>query len=233
MSLPYVIEPMTLEDLSEVHAVEVQSVPTPWPISAYRRELNNPQGNWYLVCRWRPPDGRAMERERAEERQARGLFPLFHRHPERSSPPMHAPICGFAGMWVQGDEAHVTIIGVAPAHRGRGVGEYIFTALIDEAIRRNATWITLEVRVSNLRAQRLNEKYGFSVHGTRRRYYSDDGEDAYAMSSPPANTAAYHEQFRALRQINYERIATYYDSLAGAADPRSYSDGLAHGHPRD
>ncbi|HEY8291978.1 MAG TPA: ribosomal-protein-alanine N-acetyltransferase, partial [Thermomicrobiales bacterium] len=105
--MPYVIEPMTIEDLAEVHAVEVQSVPTPWPISAYRRELSNPQGNHYLVCRWRPPDGPAIER--AEERQARGLFPLFHRHQERTGPPMHAPICGFAGMWVQGDEAHVTI----------------------------------------------------------------------------------------------------------------------------
>jgi [ribosomal protein S18]-alanine N-acetyltransferase len=229
--VPYVIEPMTIEDLSEVHAVEVQSVPTPWPISAYRRELNNPQGNYYLVCRWRPPEGTMAER--AVERQARGLFPLFHRQPERPGPPLHAPICGFAGMWVQMDEAHVTIIGVAPAHRGRGVGEYIFTALIDEAMRRNATWITLEVRVSNLRAQGLYAKYGFSVQGTRRRYYSDDGEDAYVMASPPANTAAYHEQYRALRKANHARIAAFYDSLAGAADPRSYSDGLAHGHPGD
>lgn len=227
--MPYVIEPMTIEDLAEVHAVEVQSVPTPWPISAYRRELTNPQGNFYVVCRWRPPNGVAVER--ADERVSRGLFPLFHRREDR--PPMHAPIVGFAGMWVQGDEAHVTIIGVAPAHRGRGVGEFIFTALVDQALRRNATWITLEVRVSNLRAQNLYAKYGFSVQGTRRRYYSDDGEDAYVMSSPPANTAAYHEQYAALRQGNHARIAQFYDSLAGAADPRSYSDGLAHGHSRD
>nr|MDQ6905708.1 hypothetical protein [Chloroflexota bacterium] len=62
---------------------------------------------------------------------------------------------------------------------------------------------------------------------------SDDGEDAYVMSSPPANTPAYHEHFVALRQANHARIAQFYDSLAGAADPRSYSDGLAHGYPRD
>ncbi len=227
--MPYVIEPMTIEDLAEVHAVEAQSVPTPWPISAYRRELNNPQGNHYIVCRWRPPD--AIAAERPEERNGRGLFPLFHRRDER--PPLHAPIVGFAGMWIQGDEAHVTIIGVAPAHRGRGVGEFIFTALIDHALSRSATWITLEVRVSNLRAQNLYAKYGFSVQGTRRRYYSDDGEDAYVMSSPPANTVAYREQYAALRAANHARVAQYYDSLAGAADPHSYSDGLAHGHPRD
>lgn len=227
--MPYVIEPMTIEDLAEVHAVEVQSVPTPWPISAYRRELNNPQGNHYVVCRWRAPDGTSADR--GDDRPGRTLFPLFHRREER--PPMHAPIVGFAGMWVHVDEAHVTIIGVAPAHRGRGVGEFIFTALIDEALRRNATWITLEVRVSNLRAQGLYAKYGFNVQGTRRRYYSDDGEDAYVMSSPPANTAMYHQHYRDLRHANHARIAEYYDSLAGAADPHSYSDGLAHGHPRD
>lgn len=229
--MPYVIEPMTIEDLAEVHAVEVQSVPTPWPISAYRRELSNPHGNHYLVCRWRSPDGTAVER--AEERSGRGLFPLFHRNQERPTPPMPAPIVGFAGMWVQMDEAHITIIGVAPAHRGRGVGEYIFTALIDEAMRRNATWITLEVRVSNQRAQNLYAKYGFSVQGTRRRYYSDDGEDAYVMSSPPANTAAYREQYAALRRASHARVAQFYDSLAGAADPRTYTNGVAHGHPRD
>lgn len=229
--MPYVIEPMTIEDLAEVHAVEVQSVPTPWPISAYRRELSNPHGNYYIVCRWRSPDGTAPER--ADERPGRTLFPLFHRNQERAAPPLHAPIVGFAGMWVQMEEAHVTIIGVAPAHRGRGVGEYIFTALIDEAIRRNATWITLEVRVSNQRAQSLYAKYGFTVQGTRRRYYSDDGEDAYVMSSPPANTAAYREQYAMLRQPAHARIAQFYDSLAGAADPRSYSNGVAHGHPRD
>ncbi len=229
--MPYVIEPMTIDDLAEVHAVEVQSVPTPWPISAYRRELNNPQGNYYVVCRWRSPEGSMVEQ--AAERQGRGLFPIFHRQQERPGPPAHAPIVGFAGMWVQMDEAHVTIIGVAPAHRGRGVGDYIFTALIDEAMRRNATWITLEVRVSNLRAQNLYAKYGFSVQGTRRRYYSDDGEDAYVMSSSPANTTAYREHYAALRRASYGRIAQYYDSLAGAADPRSYSDGLAHGYPRD
>lgn len=228
--MPYVIEPMTLEDLPEVHAVEVQSVPTPWPVSAYRRELNNPAGNHYIVCRWRSPDGQPVARP--EPRQ-RTFLPFFARQQEAAAHPA-APIVGFAGMWVQLDEAHVTIIGVAPSHRGRGVGEYIFTFLIDEAMRRNATWITLEVRVSNVRAQALYTKYGFVVQGTRRRYYSDDGEDAYVMSSPPANTVAYREQYAVLRRAAHARVAQYDDSLAGAADPRAYAaDGWARGHTGD
>jgi ribosomal-protein-alanine N-acetyltransferase len=224
--VPYVIEPMTLEDLPEVHAVEVQSVPTPWPISAYRRELNNPAGNYYVVCRWRSPDGKVSERP--EPRQQRSFLPFLHRQQE--SPLPAAPIVGFAGMWVQLEEAHVTIIGITPSHRGRGVGEFVFTHLIDEAMRRGATWVTLEVRVSNQRAQSLYSKYGFTVQGTRRHYYSDDGEDAYVMSSPPANTMEYRQHYAALRKAVHARVAQYYDSLAGASDPRSYSDGFARGH---
>ena len=39
----------------------------------------------------------------------------------------------------------------------------------------------LEVRISNLSAQRLYEKYGFKIAGTRKNYYADNGEDAYIM----------------------------------------------------
>ncbi len=225
--MPYVTEPMTLDDLPEVHAVELQSVPTPWPLSAYRRELGNPQGNHYVVCRWRPPgDGAVSPQQprRGPELRGggRGLFPLFNRAPEAPPP---APIVGFAGMWTLMDEAHVTIIGVGPGHRSRGVGEFVFTTLIDEATRRNATWVTLEVRVSNSRAQNLYRKYGFSVQATRRRYYSDDGEDAYVMSSPPINTPEFAEDYAALRAANRARMAQYHQSLAGSNDPRTYQTG--------
>ena len=44
--------------------------------------------------------------------------------------------------------------------------------------------MTLEVRVSNAGAQGLYAKYGFTREGVRKRYYSDNGEDAYIMWSP-------------------------------------------------
>lgn len=224
--MPYVIEPMTLDDLTEVHAVEMQSVPTPWPLSAYRRELSNPHGNYYVVCRWRPPtDAQQPPARDNRPTDGRGIFPLFRRPQDEPLPPPKASIVGFAGMWMLMDEAHVTIIGVAPGHRGRGTGEFVFTTLLDEALRRNVTWVTLEVRVSNTRAQGLYAKYGFSVQATRHRYYSDDGEDAYVMSSPPVNTAEYREQYAALRRANRERMAQFHESLAGAADAHRYQTG--------
>ena len=48
---------------------------------------------------------------------------------------------------------------------------------------RGAASCTLEVRVSNLRAQGLYHKMGFRVEGRRRGYYLDNGEDALVMST--------------------------------------------------
>jgi len=42
--------------------------------------------------------------------------------------------------------------------------------------------VMLEVRKSNLPAQKLYEALGFSITGIRKGYYSDDGEDALAMT---------------------------------------------------
>ena len=55
--------------------------------------------------------------------------------------------------------------------------------MFDAAMARGANWLTLEVRVSNEPAQALYRKYGFTVHGVRKRYYSDNNEDALIMWS--------------------------------------------------
>lgn len=66
-------------------------------------------------------------------------------------------------MWVILNEAHVTMIVVDPLHRRRRFGERLLSALIDEAMRRSARWVTLEVRKSNLGAQNLYRKYGLKT----------------------------------------------------------------------
>ena len=64
-------------------------------------------------------------------------------------------------------------------------GERLILALLDIAIARGAREATLEVRLSNLGARRLYEKYGFRPVGIRPRYYSDDHEDALIMTTEP------------------------------------------------
>jgi [ribosomal protein S18]-alanine N-acetyltransferase len=90
-------------------------------------------------------------------------------------------IVGYTGMWIILDEAHVTTIAVDPAHRRQRIGERLLVSLLDEAMRRGARWVTLEVRKSNAPAQTLYHKYGFKEIGVRKGYYSDNREDAIVM----------------------------------------------------
>jgi [ribosomal protein S18]-alanine N-acetyltransferase len=206
----YIIEPMTLEDVEEVSSIERMCFTNPWPIAAYRRELRNPSQNYYIVLRDDPdaddedPPVVIESQATTSRRQGRFAFwPLGHRSSKRQPP----QIIGFAGMWHILDEAHVTTIGVKPAYQGRGLGELLFLALVDEARRRNATWLTLEVRVSNYGAQALYRKYGFSIQGTRPRYYSDNNEDAYIMWSESFRNPEYLRRIEELRRRLNHRLS--------------------------
>jgi [ribosomal protein S18]-alanine N-acetyltransferase len=105
-------------------------------------------------------------------------------------------VLGYAGMWVILDEAHVTTIAVDPLHRRRRIGERLLVTLIDEAMRRGARWVTLEVRKSNLGAQTLYRKYGFKDIGIRKGYYSDNREDAIVMWTGNLWEEAFQERYR-------------------------------------
>jgi ribosomal-protein-alanine N-acetyltransferase len=90
-------------------------------------------------------------------------------------------VVGYAGVWLMVDEAHITTFAVHPDHRRRRIGERLLVRVFEMAAALNAEWLTLEVRASNLAAQKLYEKYGFRRAGVRRRYYSDNSEDALIM----------------------------------------------------
>jgi ribosomal-protein-alanine N-acetyltransferase len=61
--------------------------------------------------------------------------------------------------------------------------------------------MTLEVRTSNTAAQKLYQGFGFAPAGVRRRYYSDNGEDALIMWAHDVNTPAYGERLDELAPI--------------------------------
>jgi ribosomal-protein-alanine N-acetyltransferase len=144
-----VIEPMRLEDLPAVHAIEQASFTAPWPPHAYRSELESNRMAHYLVAR------------------------------------AGDTIAAYGGMWLMVDEAHITTFAVHPGWRRQRVGERLLLAFLDIAIDQRAHEATLEVRLSNLAARRLYEKYGFRPVGLRPRYYSDDHEDALIMTTLP------------------------------------------------
>lgn len=90
-------------------------------------------------------------------------------------------IVGYAGLWKVFDEGHITNIAVHPEFRGNGIGSILMEKLIELAKTEGVTSMTLEVRRSNLAAQKLYAKYGFLPGGVRKAYYADNGEDAIIM----------------------------------------------------
>ena len=70
----------------------------------------------------------------------------------------------------------------------------------------NARWLTLEVRVSNTVAQNLYKKYTFKEMGVRRRYYSDDGEDALVMWTDALDSEPFIEALARNEQKLGERM---------------------------
>ncbi len=71
------------------------------------------------------------------------------------------------------DELHIMNVAVLPEYQGRGYGKILVSRIIEDALAKGAVAITLEVRQSNHRAQRLYEGFGFVCVGTRPHYYMD------------------------------------------------------------
>lgn len=92
-------------------------------------------------------------------------------------------VVGFAGMWMMVDQAHVTTFAVDPSWRRQGIGARMVLALLRMAGTLGARQATLEVRLSNLPARRLYERFGFRPVGIRPHYYSDNGEDALILTT--------------------------------------------------
>ena len=134
---------MTLEDVPQVHAIELKTFHTPWSYQSFVDEMTTNKCARYIVAE---EDGKVL---------------------------------GYAGAWMIFDEGHITNIAVDESVRGKGIGAGVTKALMQYAANLGVQYMTLEVRKSNLVAQGLYKKMGFIELGVRKRYYEDNGEDAY------------------------------------------------------
>ncbi len=89
---------------------------------------------------------------------------------------------GYICFWVFDHKIQLINIAVRPEKRGRGIGEHLLREMIRVGISREVQEIWLEVRTSNLTAQRLYERLGFAAVGRRPLYYRDTNEDAILMT---------------------------------------------------
>ena len=161
---------MRADDVPAVMAIERASFDAGWPATAFERELSQNQMARYIVAERPGPDA--------------GAEP--------------GSIAGFAGLWLMLDEAHVVTVAVLPHLRGRGIGRLLVHGLIELARESAMTVATLECRVSNAVARRLYAGYGFYEVGVRKRYYSDNQEDAVIMTTEELASPAYERRLMRL-----------------------------------
>jgi ribosomal-protein-alanine N-acetyltransferase len=114
-------------------------------------------------------------------------------------------IVGYAGYWLILEEAHITTIGVDPNHQRKGYGDLLMLHLIDHGLAAGAEWVTLEVRLSNVAAQKMYEKFGFTSLGRRKGYYQDNNEDALVMWTENIKQPHYKGLLDAVRQQRANR----------------------------
>ena len=98
-------------------------------------------------------------------------------------------IVGYLGLMFVADEVHVNTIATAPGEEGRGIATSLLEEALAAARERGARRATLEVAVSNLRAQALYRRFGFAPVGVRQRYYERTGEDALVLWADLADPA--------------------------------------------
>ena len=91
-------------------------------------------------------------------------------------------ILGYCGLLMVLDEGDITNVAVRPDYRKQGIADAILTAVFSEAQKRGARTIYLEVRESNVPAQKLYEKHGFVSCGIRKNFYRKPTENAIVMS---------------------------------------------------
>lgn len=168
----FLVRPMTVADLDGVIHIEQRAHPAAWPRDAYRHELEQNEFAHYFVLQTVPAAGnwlRRLRRQGGEE----------------------AALLAYGGFWMMVDEAHISTLATDPDWRGQGLGELLLLEMIEASIPLGAVAVTLEVRVSNLAARRLYEKYRMEITGLRPRYYRDNREDAHIMTVTSIRDEAY------------------------------------------
>jgi ribosomal-protein-alanine N-acetyltransferase len=91
-------------------------------------------------------------------------------------------VTGYIVFWLVADEMHILNLAVAPDSRRRGIARRLVLAGIKHAHAKGARRAFLEVRASNIAAQKLYSSLGFMGTFLRRDYYDSPVEDAVVMT---------------------------------------------------
>jgi ribosomal-protein-alanine N-acetyltransferase len=199
------IRPMEVADLRQVRRVERAAYGSSMPGTPFERELRNGLAQYVVAVE--------QADEQPPEETSNGFLHSVRRLFARSR---EQRLLGFAGVWYTTKQLHIVTVAVEPSEQGRGIGQRLLFECHRLALEADLPTIALEVRVSNERAQRLYEWFGFNRAGTLRGYYSDNGEDALVMLTPELRDAAFAARIFELREQHHARYGgSFVDLLSG------------------
>ncbi len=216
------IRRMRAEDIPQVIDIEREAFTPGWVGTPFRRELNSRYCRFLVAYLTEPePDGAgdggdgdgdgdadAVAADAADAsmwaRMVRGVKSALGVGGDTEDD----RLAGYVGIWLQGNQAHITEIAVRESLRGCGIGELLLIGTVRVAYEQGMDEVTLEARVSNFIAQRLYDKYGFNEMGIRKNYYADNKEDAVIMTTDHIHANAYREKFYALEERFHQRYGT-------------------------
>ena len=177
-ALPFNISPMTVADIPAAIAIEKAAYNAP-PHRNYADELERNPLAHYFVLR---------------------LTAISY----IDAPPA---AIGIGGLWLIADELHIMTIAIEARWQRLGLGEWLLLTLVEHGQTLNASVVTLEVRPSNGAALSLYKKYNFQEVGRRSAYYSDNGEDALILTTPPLLLPDYQAMLTRRKQELWPRLA--------------------------
>lgn len=146
------LQPMQVDDLDTVLAIERLSFSTPWSRAMFITELANTKTSRLLIARNGDTPG---------------------------------TIVGYLAFRIIIDEMHIILVAVHPAWRRRSIARQLLEHALRQARDAACRKATLEVRTSNIAAQRLYFQLGFAPVGTRPRYYRRPSEGALILWRDP------------------------------------------------
>jgi len=207
--LIYSIRAMEEHDIPQVLELDREAFPTQWPYptySSYKQELRNRLAHYIVAFKPNevheknnPARGIAQHNNNTFFSRLAHFFKLS-KSAGTLPPPSQEIIIGAAGFWLMVGEVHIITIAVRNAYRRLGIGEKMLVRIIDDAVELKARMVTLEVRVSNTTAQELYKKYGFVTTGMRRKYYTDNGENALIMTVDNITSSSFRQKMQSLKE---------------------------------
>lgn len=90
-------------------------------------------------------------------------------------------VVGFSGLWNILNEGNITNIAIKKEYQQQGIGTKLINTMMKQAKEEGIEALTLEVRISNVKAQHVYEKLGFQGVGNRKGFYKQPNEDALIM----------------------------------------------------